>query len=275
MRKKKESGRDVSQKPVSANQPRRFSALPSRESRAFSPAMRRSLLLLLAVFLTSLAPVRAADPVAPAASGEFIILAGGVSLHVWEKWKAQPHDNWWMNFVRASRIRIEEIQASSPGAQITWLVYRPAYVNRAKQENNDLISHITSVRDAFKVKLIWFDNASEVISYLNNGQDRSRVKIANFEFFGHSNKACWMFDYSNTIDSASKSWLHQNDFSKLKRGIFTRDALVKSWGCHTGESMSGKWRAATGVSMIGAVGKTQYMTHELPTLSSVTGRWTR
>lgn len=237
--------------------------------------MRRSLLLLLTIFLTSLAPLRAADPAPTAASGEFIILTGGVSMWVWEKWKAQPHDNWWMNFVRASRLRIEQIQTEAPGAQITWLVYRPAYVNRAKQENNDLLGHIASVRDAYKVKLVWFDKPEEVISYLNNGQDRSRVKIADFEFFGHSNKACWMFDYSNVIDSASKAWLHQDDLNKIRRGIFSRDAFVKSWSCHSGESMTARWRSATGVSMIGAVGKTQYMTDELPILSSTGGRWTR
>jgi hypothetical protein len=48
---------------------------------------------------------------------------------------------------------------------------------------------------------------------------------------------------------------------------------VKSWGCHTGESMSKKWAAATGVKMIGAIGKTQYRTEELPFLSSNNGRW--
>ena len=237
--------------------------------------MRRSLLLVLTVFLTTLAPLRAADPAPTAASGEFIIMTGGVSMWVWEKWKAQPHDNWWMNFIRASRLRIEQIQATTPGAQITWLVYRPAYVARAKQENNDLVGHIASVRDTYKVKLVWFDRPEEVINYLNNGQDRSRVKIADFEFFGHSNKACWMFDYSNNIDSASKVWLHQDDLNKIRRGIFSRDAFVKSWSCHTGESMSGRWRSATGVAMIGAVGKTQYMTDELPILSSPNGRWTR
>lgn len=237
--------------------------------------MRSASLILLAIFTVLLAPLRAQDPVPPAASGEFIILTGGVSMWKWEKWKAQPHDNWWMNFVRASRIRIEQIQAASPGAQITWLVYRPAYVVRAKQEDNDLISHITSVRDAYNVKLIWFDTTDEVIRYLNDGQDRRRVKIADFEFFGHSNKACWMFDYSNNIDSASKVWLHQDDLNKIRRGIFSRDAFVKSWSCHTGESMSRRWKSATGVVMVAAVGKTQYMTHELPVLSSTNGRWTR
>jgi hypothetical protein len=251
------------------------SPLPSAESWAPSPAMRPVLLILTAIFASSLAPLRAAEPVPTAASGEFIVLTGGVSMWIWEKWKAQPHDNWWMNFVRASRIRIEQLQAQAPGAQITWLVYRPAYVTRAKQENNDLISHITSVRDAYGVKLIWFDKTDEVISYLNNGQDRKRVKIADFEFFGHSNKACWMFDYSNHIDSASKVWLHQDDLNKIRRGIFSRDAFVKSWSCHTGESMSQRWKSATGVTMTGAVGKTQYMTDELPILSSPNGRWVR
>lgn len=264
--------------PTPFNHPMRAtanSALPSGERRARSPAMRSTLLLLLAIFTTMLAPLRAADPVPPATSGEFILLAGGVSMNIWEKWKAQPHDGWWMNFIRASRLRIQEIQAASPGAQITWLVYRPAYLTRAKQEGNDLLAHIGSVRDAYGVKLIWFDQTSEVINYLNNGQDRSRVKIAVFEFFGHSNKKCWMFDYSNTIDSASKVWLHEDDLKKLRRGIFSRDAFIKSWGCHTGESMSQRWKSATGMPMIGAVGKTQYRDEELPMLSSANGRWTR
>ena len=102
-----------------------------------------------------------------------------------------------------------------------------------------------------------------------------RVKIANLEFFGHSNKACLMFDYSNMIDSGSKAWLHEKEFSKIKRGIFTRDALVRSWGCHTGESMSQKFRSATGVPMWGLIGKSQYLTEELPIPSKATGRWVR
>ena len=90
--------------------------------------MRFVCLLLAACFVLHAAPVRAAEPVPPASSGEFIIISGGVSLWMWEKWKANPHDNWWMNFIRAARIRIQEIQAAQPDAQITWLVYRPSYV---------------------------------------------------------------------------------------------------------------------------------------------------
>jgi len=237
--------------------------------------MRSICLLLAACLLFCTAPLRAADAQPTAQSGEFIVLTGGVSLWIWEKWKAAPHDNWWMNFVRASRIRIEQIEQQVPGAQVTWLVYRPAYLARAKQDNNDLISHIESVRDAFHVKLIFFDKPAQVFDYLNYGLDRNKTKIADFEYFGHSNKACWMFDYSNNIDSASKAWIHQDDLAKLNRGIFSRDAFVKSWSCHTGESMSQVFRKDTGVSMVGATGKTQYMDDVLPVISTPGGKWVR
>ena len=236
--------------------------------------MRFAVLLALLLALIQ-SPVSASAPPLSDAQKEYIILTGGVSLWQWEKYKANPHDSWWMNFVRASRIRIQQIQTENPNAKITWLVYRPAYIARAKQENNDLISHIESVRDAFKIKLIFFDKSEEVLNYLNYGQDRDKVKIANFEYFGHSNRACWMFDYSSNLDSASKCWLHEDDMKVIKRGIFAKDAFVKSWSCHTGEEMSHKFKSITGVTMIGAIGKTMYMTDELPVLSSEGGKWVK
>jgi hypothetical protein len=99
------------------------------------------------------------------------------------------------------------------------------------------------------------------------------MKIAGFEYFGHSNRACFMFDYSNVLDSASKSWLHENELSKIDRRAFAHGAYVRSWGCHTGESMSKKWYRATGTHMIGAIGKTQFMMEELPILTSTDGKW--
>jgi hypothetical protein len=209
---------------------------------------------------------------------EFILVSGGPSLHEWEKFKAEPHDRWWGNFIRAARVRIQEIQAKSgPGAKITWLVHKPSYARRSsRQDNQDLIANIVSVRDKYGVKLVWFDEGDELIEYLNVGQPRDRVKIANFEYYGHSNRACWMFDYSNEIDSGSKSWLHENELARIHRDIFTRDAFIKSWSCHTGESMSKKWKRATGKRMIGAIGKTDYSYGHLrnwtPTLSTG-ARW--
>jgi hypothetical protein len=234
-----------------------------------SPAMMKRLLLVCFLSVFAFGAKAASPP-----SGEWIISVGGPSLYQWEHYKAYPHDHWWANFVRAARIRTEQLRAQlGPDAKITWLVYKQGYLDRAKQEHQDLLSLIDSVREKFNFNLVWFNAGSEVINYLNNGQPRDQVKIAGFEYFGHSNRACFMFDYSNNIDSACKSWLHDSELTKIKRGIFARNAFVKSWGCHTGEEMSKKWHAATGVRMIGAIGKTQYMMEELPVLVSQTDKW--
>jgi hypothetical protein len=228
-------------------------------------------LLPLLLLFCAVAPAPAATP-----DREYVILVGGPSLMQWEKYKgAAAHDNWWANFVRAARIRTEQLREKfGPDAKITWLVYKKGYVERAAQEKADLLGHIDSVREKFNLNLVYFDQGADVINYLNNGQPRDQVKVAFFEFFGHSNKACFMFDYSNGLDSASKSWLHESELTRIKRGAFSRDATIRSWGCHSGESFTKKWRSAVGNRMYGAVGKTQYMTHELPVLSSPNGRWT-
>src|ERR1700720_367262 len=180
--------------------------------------------------------VPAAKPSAP--PGEWIILVGGVSLNQWEKYKAQPHDHWWANFVHAARIRTEQLRAQfGPDLMITWLVYKPAYIERAKQDGVDLVGDINSVRDKFNLRLVYFNKGGNVIA------------------------------------SSAKAWLHETDLSKIDRHIFAKGAFVKSWGCHTGEEMSNYWHAATGTRMWGAIGKTQFMDEELPILTSEGGKW--
>jgi hypothetical protein len=229
----------------------------------------RRISLVLSLFFMLGAPADAAPP-----NNEWILLVGGPSMMQWEKYKAQPHDHWWANFVHAARLRTEQIRAQNgPNTRITWLVYKQGYADRAKQEKQDLIRLIDSVREKFGLNLVWFNQGSEVINYLNAGQDRDRVKVVGFEYFGHSNKACFMFDYSNVLDSASKSWLHESELVKINHRDFARSTYIKSWGCHTGESMSLKWFNATGTHMIGAVGKTQFMMEELPILTSQGGMW--
>src|SRR6266403_508389 len=201
--------------------------------------MMKRLLLVFCLSMVTLG-LRAAPPV----GGEYVLLVGGPSMYQWEKYKAVPHDHWWANFVRAARLRTEQLREQlGPDAKITWLIYRQGYEDRAKQEHQDLISLIGTVRDKFNVNLVWFGPGHEDI------------------------------DYSNNIDSACKSWLHDSDLTKINRRASARHAYVKSWGCHTGEEMSKKWYAATGTHMIGAIGKTQFMMEELPILISEDGRW--
>jgi hypothetical protein len=252
------------------------------------PSFVLALLLLAATFgvaaptpdpLTEVAPSMANRPPDPVPTdGENIIVIGGVSLMEWEKFKAQPHDNWWANFVRAGRIRTQQIRAAAPDATITWLVYKPSYVARSKQEGRDVLPFIESVGQTYNAKIVYFSRTSELIDYMNNGpagRPRSQFRIASWEFFGHSNKACLMFDYSNNLDSGSKCWLHEKELAQIQRGVFTRNAFVKSWGCYCGELFVKSWYKATGTRMWGAIGKTQYMTEELPVLAKVGARWVR
>ena len=207
---------------------------------------------------------------------EYIIASGGPALRKWEVLRrpGEQHDHWWANFIRPARMRIEEIQKKDPAAFITWLVYKGSFISRGAEEQRPLTEMVASVRDKYHVHLVWIDSGTDVINYFNHGQPRGRVPICDFEYFGHSNKYCFMFDYSNEIYGASRCWLHELDLQKIRSGIFTRNAFVKSWGCHTGEHMSAVWRKATGVPMWGAQGKTDY-SNPLKVEITSGGYWTK
>jgi hypothetical protein len=240
-------------------------------------------LALWALTAALLAGAMAMAHAQPDPRDEYIIVSGGPSLLEWEQFRReeQRHDRWWGNFVRTARIRIDQLKKyykDKGDINITWLVHRPGYESRAGEDGQPLIANIESVRDKYGVRLIWFSEGSEVINYLNEGQNRRQLKVGGFEYFGHSNKYCWTFDYSNEILGASRSFLHERDLKNIRRGVFSRDAFCKSWGCHSGESFVKAFKKATGVEMIGAVGKTDYSkTYQLilPFLSSPGGRWTK
>jgi hypothetical protein len=240
-------------------------SVPSINTAPHHVPMKRLLPILI---LLSLLLARQAPAAAPL-NGEYVLLVGGPSLMVWEKYKLQPHDHWWANFIRAARIRTEQIRATAPDAKITWLVYRQGYKDRAVQEKQDLFGFIDSVKDRFNLNLVYFGNGNDVINYLNSDSQ----KVVDFEYFGHSNAKCFMFDYSSNIESACKSWLHEDELKKISPRVFARGAFAKSWGCHTGESMSKKWYAATGIPMWGVIGKTQYMMDELPVIVGQNAKW--
>jgi hypothetical protein len=211
----------------------------------------RLLLALLAASITS-----------AVADTEYIVVSGGPAVRTFEDLRKpqEQHDRWWGNFIRTARVRMQEIHKTAPaGTHITWLVYRDGYVRRGASERQPLTQNVESVPKAYPfIKLVWFRSTDELIRYINGGMSRWSTKISGFEYFGHSNKFSFMFDYSSDVYANSVCWLHQADLGRISGSAFAKNAYCKSWGCHTAESMSREWKRRTGVWMIGAQGKTDY-----------------
>jgi hypothetical protein len=212
---------------------------------------------------------------ASAQDREDIVLTGGCALRFMEHGKGDvSHDVYWFNFVDASVIRLKELRdQAKPDTLVTWLIYRPAYAARSQEMGLDLISQLEQKAKNLGVRLVFFNSQAELVAYLNKGLDREKIKIADFDYFGHSNKACFLFDYSNTIDTMSVAWLHVKDLRKINSDIFTDDATCKSWGCHSGEMYSRWWKSRFDVPMTGAIGKTDFAHGGLPQLSNADGKW--
>jgi hypothetical protein len=192
------------------------------------------------------------------ASAEHVILTGGPALRKWEDLRVprDQHDRWWANFVRASTLRMVEIRkAYGESAPIVWMVYRAGYQDRGREDGKPYTTWIADLARARNASLIWIDSTSGLISSLNS---RPRGSVQTFDYFGHSNRHCFLLDYSGPIMAACTVWLHERDLGKIRGSIFAKNAYCKSWGCHTAESMSKTWKSATGVKLEGAMGKTDY-----------------
>jgi hypothetical protein len=229
------------------------------------PAVR--VLAFLAILLP-LSPLTAAVP-------EHVILCGGPALRQWENLRVpnERHDQWWANFIRASTLRMAEIRLKhGKDAKLVWIVYRPGYVTRGREDNKPYPIWIEEQATKRNCDLIWVDSGPAAIQAINSRPSRS---IVTFDFFGHSNRYAFMLDYGNDIMAISSAWIHEEDLRKIRGGVFSKKAHCQSYGCHTGESMSRAWAQHVGVRLIGAAGKTDYAVVSQGRLPVVIGSWVR
>ena len=206
---------------------------------------------------------------------DHVIVSGGPALRKWENYRIEQdqHDRWWANFIRSATLRMAEIRkAYGPNAPIVWMVYKPGYAARGREDGKPYTSWIAELAAKRRVSLIWFDSGSGFIQSLNS---RPRGSVQTFDFFGHSNRHAFMFDYGSDIMAASTAWLHERDIPRIRGSVFDRNAYCKSWGCHTGESMSGVWKNSIGVALEGAKGPTDYRVLSEGRLPVVKGSWAR
>ncbi len=206
-------------------------------------------LMVVAVFLC----------VGMAASATEVILTGGVALRSWEYLRGPAkHDNWWANFIRASTVYMQMERQTNPEQKFVWIVYRPAYITRSKEENTDYISRIRETARKFKARLVLVDTAAQACQAINRAGQGKRC-ITSFVYFGHSNAHAFMLDYSNTIIGSSKQWIHERDIATLISPLaFAPQAKCISYGCYTGLSMSAYWKRALGVPLMGNTSSTRY-----------------
>lgn len=210
----------------------------------------------------------------PLAHGVEVILTGGVALKSWEYLRGPAkHDNWWANFVRASTVQMSLSRAADPRASFVWIVFRPAYITRSKEEGRDFIAAIRQTAAKYGAKLHLVDTAAQAYAAINGAASGGR-RISAFYYFGHSNAHAFMLDYSNCIIGASKQWIHERELaSHLRRGIFAPNAVCVSYGCYTGLSMSSFWKGATGVPLRGNTSSTRYQPVGDGRLPVGAGRW--
>lgn len=211
----------------------------------------------------------------PTSAKEHVILCGGPALRKWENLRVERdrHDRWWANFIRASTMRMDEIRtAYGEQSKITWIVYRGSYILRAREDGKPYTTWITEQATKRNARLIWIRTGKQAINAINGRPNRS---IISFDFFGHSNKHCFMLDYGSEVMAVSAAWIHERDLGKIRRGAFSKNAHCQSWGCHTGESMSKVWRSTLGITLVGAHGKTDYSTLSFGRLPTVNGSWIR
>ncbi|MDB4408653.1 hypothetical protein N9165_01130 [Akkermansiaceae bacterium] len=212
---------------------------------------------------------------APAQADEHVILCGGPALRKWENLRVEKdrHDRWWANFVRASTMRMDEIRkAYDNKAEITWIVYKKGYLLRSREDGKPYTTWITEQATKRNAKLIWINTGDQAINAINSCPNRS---ITSFDFFGHSNKYCFLLDYGSEVMAVSAAWIHERDLGKIRRGAFSKNAHCQSWGCHTGESMSKVWRSRLGTTLVGARGKTDYSALSFGKLPTVSKSWIR
>lgn len=226
--------------------------------------MMKRLLSLALLFCSACLPVAEAGDV---------ILTGGVALRAWENYRgANAHDNWWANFVRASTIQMALLQQKNPQARITWIVFRPSYITRSKENKDQFIPKIEETAKKYHVKLVWVDTADKAFREI--AKAGKKEPMSSFTYFGHSNPHAFMLDYSNAVMAASLEWMHEKDIERyLTPDMFAPNADCRSYGCYTGNSMSAYWLRATKVPLWGNTESTRYQPVGEGRLPEGAGKW--
>ena len=190
----------------------------------------------------------------PLWANDTVLISGGPALRSHERFKSASHDKYWGNFIDSALARVAELKKElGPQDRLTWFVFRPGYVTRGDEDQQDYFKLIEERGQKHGLSPIYFDNKEQLFTLLRRDGSAEKPKIARLEYFGHSNKKCWMFDYSNRVDGGAIEPLvvHVDDLENISGSSFTPNATCVSYGCHSGEEFSQRWRMVVGRPKIG------------------------
>ena len=209
-----------------------------------------------------------------AQANDIVLISGGPALRSHERFKSASHDKYWGNFIDSALARVAELRKElGPDDRLTWFVFRPGYASRGEEDKQDYFKVIEERGQKHGLTPVYFDNKDQLFTLLRRDGSRDKPKISRLEYYGHSNKKCWMFDYSNRVDGGAIEPLvvHVDDLDNISGSSFTPNATCVSYGCHSGEEFSQRWRMVVGRPMVGAIGKTDYSDGGMPKLSEGKG----
>ena len=173
--------------------------------------------IFLCLILMATVPTRAED---------IVLISGGPALRSHERFKINTHDRYWGNFVDSALARVKELRKELPNDRITWLVFRPGYIRRGNEEKQDYLKILEERGQLHGLTPIYFDDKEQLFTLLRRDGSPERPKIARLEYYGHSNKKCWMFDYSNRVDGGAieSQVVHVDDLENISSSSFTPNA---------------------------------------------------
>ncbi len=74
----------------------------------------------------------------PLQAHDIVLISGGPALRSFEKYKKASHDKYWGNFIDSALARAEELKKDLKAEdKIVWLVFRPSYVSRTTEDQQD------------------------------------------------------------------------------------------------------------------------------------------
>ena len=198
--------------------------------------------------------------------GEMIVISGSE----YQKWYQGiplvgdyiPGGRFKYTFIEPAIKQLRELKVNNSDNTITWMVSSTGY-SKSDRKN------IENTAKKIGVKIVWFDDKDEFINYINTGsidcsKSRGDMKISSITTFSHGLDGILALGYNQ--DDEDDINIAIDDLFKINKGAFSSDVTTMLYSCNAGTptknngiSFAQAWANATGGTVKGAIGRTDYV----------------